>query len=251
MAQSLEQRAQQDVVVEQIRRCLAGDAEAWHGLVESNHRRVYYLCYNFTKSAADAEDLTQDVFLKLFCNLASFDTDRGSFHHWLQNITRNHLVDHFRRNRVGRATESLDVSLDGEADGPTRGERLADPRPRQEECLATLEVKARVHAALEKLPVNSREAVIFCDLQELNYREAAEILRVPEGTVKSRLSRGRAELARLLSPVRVARGYAKLTVGGPSKAGVGLVASKRAQSVGRRVATREFLGGGLRVAQLA
>jgi RNA polymerase sigma-70 factor (ECF subfamily) len=245
MAQSLEQRAHQEVVSGQILRCLAGDGEAWQELVVAHHRRVYYLCFNFTKSRSDAEDLTQDVFLKLFCSLGSFDTERGSFHHWLQNITRNHLVDHFRRNRLGRATDSLDVSLDGAEGGPTWAERLADSRPTQETFLAEMEVKARVHAALEKLSINSREAVMFCDLQELNYREAAEILRVPEGTVKSRLSRGRAELARLLSPLKVERGREKVLASREMWVGVGRVRAKRAGE------TREFLGGGLRVAQLA
>lgn len=203
MALNRDQRAEQDAIALHIGRCMAGDAEAWRELVAAHHRRIYYLCYNFTKSWVEAEDLTQDVFLKLFCNLGSFDTERGSFHHWLQNITRNHLVDHFRRSRAARATESLDASFDGVVGGLTMADHLADSRPRQDEWMARLEVKARVHAALEKLSTNSREVVMFCDLQELNYREAAEILRIPEGTVKSRLSRGRAELARLLLPGRV------------------------------------------------
>lgn len=202
MAQGAEQRVQQDLTIRQLERCLAGDGDAWRELVEAQYRRVYFLCYKFTRSQSDAEDLAQDVFLKLFCNLASFDMGRGSFHHWLQNITRNHLVDHFRRNRVARATESLDASFDGSENGPTRADRLTDAGPTQDQWMTRLEVKARVHEALEKLSANSREAVIFCDLQELNYREAAEILRVPEGTVKSRLSRGRAELARLLGAAR-------------------------------------------------
>lgn len=244
MAQSAEQRVQRDLTVQQIERCLSGDAEAWQELVESQHRRVYFLCYNFTKSQSDAEDLTQDVFLKLFCNLSSFDVERGSFQHWLQNITRNHLVDHFRRNRVARATESLDVSFDGEENGPSLADRLADAGPTQEQWMTRLEVKARVHAALEKLSANSREAVIFCDLQELNYREAAEILRVPEGTVKSRLSRGRAELARLLAPARKVRGNARLSLGVGSR-------SKQVETVVRQSVGRGLLRGGMNVPQVA
>ena len=241
MAQTAEQRAQQDAVARQIRRCVEGDAAAWEELVDVHHKRIYYLCYNFTKSRTEAEDLTQDVFLKLFCNLESFDTERGSFHHWLQNITRNHLVDQFRRSKVARATDSLDVSYEGDG-GATMAERLPDMKPGQEEWLTRLEVKARVHAALEKLSDTSREAVIFCDLQELNYREAAEILRIPEGTVKSRLSRGRAELARLLGPVRVEQGAGRTAE---------RVGPKMLPGAGRRGSARALLGGGMRVPQVA
>lgn len=229
--QQEEQRIERDRTLQQIERCLAGDAEAWQELVAEQHRRVYFLCYNFTRSQSDAEDMTQDVFLKLFCNLGSFDVERGSFQHWLQNIARNHLVDQFRRNRLGRATESLDASFDGELNGVTMADRLTDAGPTQEQWMTRLEVQARVHGALEKLSANSREAVYFCDLQELNYREAAEVLRVPEGTVKSRLSRGRAELARLLMPVRLEMGGARLSARGRD-------GMKQLRSAGRRVAAR-------------
>ncbi|MDE3103701.1 MAG: sigma-70 family RNA polymerase sigma factor [Acidobacteriota bacterium] len=196
-----------------VRRCLAGDGLAWEQLVQEHQRRVYYLCYSFTRSAMEAEDLTQEVFLKLFCNLSSFDPERGSLHHWLQNITRNFLVDQFRRGKAARLTESLEEPVAGEENGPTRLDRLADSGPTQMEWMERLELKAKVQDALDKLPLNSREAVLFCDVQEYNYREAAEILQVPEGTVKSRLSRGRAELARLLGGRRPLRMFATLPAG--------------------------------------
>ncbi len=190
-------------VVEQIWRCLAGDAAAWEELVVEHHRRIYYHYLRFTGSRAEAEDLTQDVFLKVFCNLRSFDGQRGNLAAWIQNVTRNHLIDQFRRTRVVRASGSLDVGFDGEGDGVTLAERLTDGRPTQEEYVATGQIRSRVHAALDQLSAYNRDAIVLCDLEERDYKEAARILCVPEGTVKSRLSRGRAELARLLDPARV------------------------------------------------
>ncbi len=95
-----------------VRRCMDGDSGAWAELVRTHHRRVYGLCYRFTGNPADAEDLTQDVFLKIYSNLASFDTARGSLQVWITTMTRNLLVDNFRRTRNQRATGSLDEGWD-------------------------------------------------------------------------------------------------------------------------------------------
>ena len=93
---------------EVVRRCMDGDSGAWAEMVRAHHKRVYGLCYRFTGNPADAEDLTQDVFLKIYSNLASFDTGRGSLQVWITTMTRNLLVDNFRRTRNLRATSSLD-----------------------------------------------------------------------------------------------------------------------------------------------
>ncbi len=144
---------------------------------------------------------TQEVFLKLYKNLASFDTQKGSFQTWITTLARNLLVDHFRRTRLDRASDSLDATFDGEEDGPTMADRLADPRPSQEQHVAALELKARVQGALKQLSPELREAVILRDLEDLDYKEISQVLRIPEGTVKSRISRGRGELARLLQRI--------------------------------------------------
>lgn len=178
--------------------CLQGDAHAWELLVRREQRRVYGLCYRFTGSAVEAEDLTQDTFLKVYRNLASFDPAKASFSVWLTALTRNLLVDNYRRSRLERATDSLDEPASGDDEGPTRGERLADPRSGQEHHVAGVELRARVQEALSQVSPELREAVILRDLQDLDYREIAEALGIPQGTVKSRISRGRAELARLL-----------------------------------------------------
>ena len=196
-----EQIAEQDALAKQVRQCLAGDAQAWHSLVVSQHRRIYSICYRFTGSPTDAEDLTQDVFLKLYRNLDSFDTTRGSFQTWITTLTRNLLVDHFRRTRLDRATDSLNASFDGEEDGPTMEDRLMDTRPSQEQHVAGLELRARVQGALKQLSPELREAVILRDLEDMDYKDIAKVLNIPEGTVKSRISRGRGELARLLQRI--------------------------------------------------
>lgn len=180
---------------------MAGDSQAWQQLVASQHRRIYAICYRFTGSGTDAEDLTQEVFLKLYRNLSSFDTQKGSFQTWITTLARNLLVDHFRRTRLDRASDSLDVSFDGEDGSPTLGDRLAAKGISQEQHVAGLELKAAIQNALKQLSPELREAVILRDLEDMDYKEIAQVLRIPEGTVKSRISRGRGELARLLERI--------------------------------------------------
>ena len=180
-----------------VRRCMDGDSGAWAELIRTHHRRVDGLCYRFTGNNADAEDLTQDVFLKIFSNLASFDTARGSLQVWITTMTRNLLVDNFRRTRNQRATDSLDAGWD-ETDELKPVDRLQASGASPHEKAAQKELAKMVQGALAKVSVELREAVILRDLQDMDYKEIAQVLGIPEGTVKSRISRGRAELARLL-----------------------------------------------------
>jgi RNA polymerase sigma-70 factor (ECF subfamily) len=180
-----------------VRRCMDGDSGAWAELVRTHHRRVYGLCYRFTGNPADAEDLTQDVFLKVYSNLSSFDSLRGSLQVWITTMTRNLLVDNFRRTRNQRATSSLDDGWESTEDlKPV--DRLTARGPSPHESAAQKELARMVQEALARVSVELREAVILRDLQDLDYKEIACVLGIPEGTVKSRISRGRAELARLL-----------------------------------------------------
>jgi len=180
-----------------VRHCMDGDSGAWAELVRTHHRRVYGLCYRFTGNPADAEDLTQDVFLKVYSNLASFDTGRGSLQVWITTMTRNLLVDNFRRTRNQRATSSLDDGWES-AEELKPVDRLTAAGPSPHESAAKKELAKMVQNALARVSVELREAVILRDLQDLDYKEIAQVLGIPEGTVKSRISRGRAELARLL-----------------------------------------------------
>lgn len=180
-----------------VRRCMDGDSGAWAEMVRAHHRRVYGLCYRFTGNATDAEDLTQDVFLKIYSNLASFDLTRGSLQVWITTMTRNLLVDNFRRTRNQRATGSLDEGWD-QTEELKPIDRLTSSAASPHELAAQKELSAMVQSALSRVSVELREAVILRDLQDMDYKEIAQVLGIPEGTVKSRISRGRAELARLL-----------------------------------------------------
>ena len=180
-----------------VRQCMDGDSGAWAELVRTHHRRVYGLCYRFTGNPTDAEDLTKDVFLKVYSNLASFDTGRGSLQVWITTLTRNLLVDNFRRTRNQRATSSLDDGWES-AEELKPVDRLTSSGPSPHESAAQKELAKMVQNALARVSVELREAVILRDLQDLDYKEIAQVLGIPEGTVKSRISRGRAELARLL-----------------------------------------------------
>jgi RNA polymerase sigma-70 factor (ECF subfamily) len=180
-----------------VRRCMDGDSSAWAEMVRTHHKRVYGLCYRFTGNPADAEDMTQDVFLKIYSNLGSFDAARGSLQVWITTMTRNLLVDNFRRTRNQRATSSLDDGWES-AEELKPVDRLTARGVSPHEAAAQKELAAMVQNALARVSVELREAVILRDLQDLDYKEIAQVLGIPEGTVKSRISRGRAELARLL-----------------------------------------------------
>ncbi len=180
-----------DVDAQLVERCLDGDPAAWEDLVKSHTRRVYAICYRFTGNDVEAQDLTQDVFLRVFKTLKSFRSGEGSFLVWLSRVSRNLLIDHYRRTRLDRASESLEDQL------PVLEERTA-MSARTEGMLAGREASEMLQAALQKLSPELRETVILRDLEEMEYREIAKVLNVPEGTVKSRLNRGRAELARVL-----------------------------------------------------
>ena len=181
-----------------VRRCLAGDAVAWEQIVQQYHRRIYNLCYRFAGSADDAQDLTQEVFIRMYRTLQSYDVERGAFITWVTSVTRNLLVDHFRKSRQDRLTDSLDAPTSEQEEARPLGEQIADKGMPPDAGVQRRETQEAVHEALQKLSPDLREAVILRDLQDMDYREIATVLRVPEGTVKSRINRGRAELARQL-----------------------------------------------------
>ena len=181
-----------------VRRCIAGDSSAWEELVQRHHRRIYNICYRFAGSADDAQDLTQEVFIKIYRTLASFDTERGAFMTWVTTVTRNLLVDHFRKTKQDRMTDSLDAAPSEHEDAMPLSEQIHDQSATPDARAQSAEVGETVHKALQKLSPDLREAVILRDLQDMDYKEIATVLKVPEGTVKSRINRGRAELARLL-----------------------------------------------------
>ncbi len=180
-----------DADAQLVERCLKGEEMAWEDLVKSHTRRVYSICYRFTSKDSEAQDLTQEVFLRVFKNLRSFRSGEGTFAVWLSRLTRNLLIDHYRRTRHDRATDSIEDQLQAL-------EEKTASIGRTDGILAGREASEVLQQALGKLSPELRETVILRDLEELEYKEIASVLNVPEGTVKSRLNRGRAELARFL-----------------------------------------------------
>ncbi len=180
-----------DAELQLVERCLSGEQGAWEDMVRTYTKRVYAICYRFTGRDNEAQDLTQDVFLRVFKTLGSFRAGEGSFVVWLTRLTRNLLVDHYRRTKRDRATDALEDKL------AILEEKTAQSA-RTDGLLAGREAGELIQAGLQKLSPELREAVILRDLQEMEYREIANVLNVPEGTVKSRLNRGRAELAKVL-----------------------------------------------------
>ena len=176
-----------------IERCLTGDQSAWQAIVALYWRRVFNIAYKFVGRHDEAEDLAQDVFLKLFKSLQTFDR-RANFSTWLISVSRNLCIDHYRSMR--REHEMVTHDVDAAS--------LATPSA-VDSPQAMLEQRDRVsllRAALDKLAPALRTAVILRDIQELTYQEIAERLDVPEGTVKSRINRGRTELARQIARLR-------------------------------------------------
>lgn len=188
-----------------VQRCLAGENSAWEALLKLHTRKIFNVCYRFTGRPSEAEDLTQEIFIKIFQTLHSYDVAQGTFATWLSRVARNHLVDHYRRTKKERLTSSLD---DEEGVIEQTASLAAGPGAQVE----NRERKELLQMGLDKLSPDLREAVILRDLNDLDYDEIARVLGVPQGTVKSRINRGRLELAKVLKRMEGMRGPA--TAGG-------------------------------------
>ncbi len=179
--------AEPDALEPLIQRCLQGDQAAWDAIVRRHWRKVFNVAYKFVAKHDEAEDLTQEIFLKVFRSLGTFDR-RANFQTWLISVSRNLCIDHYRSVRKERQV------IDRHVDADTLAPASAEPGP-----IAALEHQDRVallREALAMLPATLRTAVVMRDIQELTYQEIADRLHLPEGTVKSRINRGRTELAR-------------------------------------------------------
>lgn len=164
--------------------------------MQRHTRRVYNLCYRFTGNRAESEDLSQEVFLRIYKTIGSYRSAHGGFATWMTSVTRNLLIDHYRRTRRDRLTDSLDDAMP-----VIENKESSARRPDQYAMLG--ELSEQVQSALRRVSPELREAVILRDLQGLEYQEIQQVLQVPEGTVKSRINRGRIELARVLEQMGV------------------------------------------------
>ncbi len=190
---SADPTASPDDIEALIQRCLRGDQVAWERIVRLHWRRVFNVAYKFVGKHDEAEDLTQDIFIKIFKSLGTFDR-RANFQTWLVSVSRNLCIDHYRSVRKERQT------IDRDVDANELAPATAEPGP-----IAALEQRDRIallREALASLPDSLRTAVVMRDIQELSYQEIAERLTLPEGTVKSRINRGRNELARQIRRLR-------------------------------------------------
>jgi len=179
-----------------VQLCLRGDGPSWEELVQRHTRRVFNLCYRFTGNPTSAEDLSQEVFLRIYKTLASYKPAFGAFPTWLTSVTRNLLVDNYRRTRRDRQTDSIDDSM------PQLEEKHSSARA-PDKLAEAMELSVQLQRGLARLSPELRESVILRDLQGLEYNEIQAVLQVPEGTVKSRINRGRIELARILTEMGV------------------------------------------------
>lgn len=171
---------------ELLKRCRAGDELAWESLVRRYEARVYGMALHYLRQSSDARDLTQEVFVRVWQNLAEH-IEAGAFVPWLLTLTRNAAIDRLRRMKVRPA--DLSVPYDEHHDAPS-----AAPGP--EAAAAAGEERALVHRALDTLSAANREILWMKEIQGLEVQTISDLLAVPVGTVKSRAHRARLELAR-------------------------------------------------------
>jgi len=171
---------------ELVRLCLNREEDAWRMLVTRYQRRVYNLCYQFFGKVGRAEDMTQEVFVKLYGALHRYNFDM-EFSTWLMSVARNLCIDFYRRHKKERMVdiEEIPMAVAPESTGPAA-------------ALERQEAHRQVHRGLMRLSEELRMAVILRDIQGYGYDEIGAIMGVPLGTVKSRINRGRLELARAL-----------------------------------------------------
>src|SRR5215475_359024 len=132
-----------------VRRCRGGDAAAWEEIVQRYHRRIYSICYRFAGTSDDAQDLTQEVFIKMYRTLESYDAEKGAFTTWITTMTRNLLVDHFRKTKQDRITDSLDSTASEHEDAMPLSDKIQDAGPTPDAHVQSREVGETVHKALQ------------------------------------------------------------------------------------------------------
>lgn len=179
-----------------VRRCRAGDGSAWEEIVSTFSRRIFNLAFRFTSSVEAAEDLTQEVFIRIYKSLEQYDAKQGDLANWLMRLARNLIIDDYRhRQRNPQNTMADDVE--------DHAFHLKAVGGSMQKEIERREMAKQVQEGIDKLPSDLRTCVILRDIEELSYQEIVEVLKIPEGTVKSRINRGRIELAKVLRRMRV------------------------------------------------
>lgn len=181
---------------ELVSRARAGDGTAWEDIVSAFSRRIFNLAYRFTSSVDAAEDLTQDVFIRIYKTLDQYDSKQGDLANWLMRLARNLIIDDYRHRQRNPQNSMADAVDDHQYHLRAVGNSAHKEVERKE-------LAAQVQQGIDKLPEDLRTCVILRDIEELSYADIVDLLKIPEGTVKSRINRGRIELAKILRRMRV------------------------------------------------
>jgi len=181
---------------ELIRRARGGDGAAWEEIVSLYSRRIFNLAYRFTSSASGAEDLTQEVFIRIYKTLDQYDPKQGDLSNWLMRLARNLIIDDYRHRQRNPQNSMADAVDDHQYHLRAVGTSAQKEIERKE-------LASQVQEGIDKLPDDLRTCVILRDIEELSYQEIVDVLKIPEGTVKSRINRGRIELAKILRRMKV------------------------------------------------
>jgi RNA polymerase sigma-70 factor (ECF subfamily) len=173
-----------------VERCLQGDDSAWESVVNLFGKRIYNLSYRYTNRRDEAEDLTQEILIRVYQNLKSYRAESGGFQNWIMRVARNLIIDHYRQvRRFPQAGGSEELETMNISD-----DRIPNPQRAAEQ----VEASQFLQGGLQSLSPELKEAIVLRDLEGMAYGDMADLLNVPEGTVKSRINRGRLELAKLL-----------------------------------------------------
>ncbi|QYO66404.1 RNA polymerase sigma factor [Leptolyngbya sp. 7M] len=181
---------------ELVRKARSGDAIAWEEIVTTFSRRIFNLAYRFTSNAEAAEDLTQEVFIRIYRTLDQYDPRQGDLSNWLMRLARNLIIDDYRHRQRNPQNSMADAVDDHQYHLRAIGNSAQREMERRE-------LAAQVQQGIDKLPPDLKTCVILRDIEELSYQEIVDVLQIPEGTVKSRINRGRIELAKILRRMRV------------------------------------------------
>ncbi len=179
-----------------MRRCRAGDGTAWEEIVSAFSRRIFNLAFRFTSSVEAAEDLTQEVFIRIYRTLDQYDPKQGDLANWLMRLARNLIIDDYRHRQRNPQNSMAD-------DVENHSFHLRAVGTSAHKEIERRELARQVQEGIDKLPPDLRTCVILRDIEELTYQEIVDLLKIPEGTVKSRINRGRIELAKILRRMRV------------------------------------------------
>ncbi len=181
---------------ELVRRARAGDGLAWEEIVQAFSRRIFNLAYRFTSNPDAAEDLTQEVFIRIYRTLNQYDSKQGDLANWLMRLARNLIIDDYRHRQRNPQNTMADTVDDHQYHLRAVGTSAQKQMERRE-------LASQVQEGIDKLPADLKTCVILRDIEEMTYQEIVDVLQIPEGTVKSRINRGRIELAKILRRMRV------------------------------------------------